>query len=233
MGNPHELFEEAATVVANSGLHLSQEQKLKLYALYKQANEGPCRTPCPGISNFIQRKKWKAWNALGNLDRGDAMKQYVELVRQVVSGWNCQNPQDAIETMDKGLGPRVSICARDFEDDVPVSICDWAVEGNEEKVRELLESGWDVNWQDESKRSALHMSIDRNHLSLAKFLIFSGADVNLQDSDGLTPLHYACICEYEGAIRLLLENKADINIKSRSQKAPRDLYDLSAIGEKS
>uniref|UniRef100_A0A8D0MJJ3 Enoyl-CoA delta isomerase 2 n=1 Tax=Sus scrofa TaxID=9823 RepID=A0A8D0MJJ3_PIG len=56
------------------------EVKLKLYALYKQATEGPCNAPKPGMLDFILKAKWDAWNALGNLPKETARQNYVDLV---------------------------------------------------------------------------------------------------------------------------------------------------------
>ncbi|XP_005327554.2 enoyl-CoA delta isomerase 2 isoform X1 [Ictidomys tridecemlineatus] len=56
------------------------EVKLKLYALYKQATEGPCNTPKPSMLDFINKAKWDAWNALGSLPKETARQNYVDLV---------------------------------------------------------------------------------------------------------------------------------------------------------
>ncbi|XP_039078678.1 enoyl-CoA delta isomerase 2 [Hyaena hyaena] len=56
------------------------EVKLKLYALYKQATEGPCNTPKPGVFDLISKAKWDAWNALGSLPKETARQSYVDLV---------------------------------------------------------------------------------------------------------------------------------------------------------
>ncbi|NXD23391.1 ECI2 isomerase, partial [Spelaeornis formosus] len=45
------------------------ETKLKLYALFKQATEGPCNAPKPGMLDFVKKAKWDAWNSLGNLSQ--------------------------------------------------------------------------------------------------------------------------------------------------------------------
>ena len=57
---------------------LSNEDKLRLYSLYKQATEGECTTPQPGFFDMVGRYKWDAWRRLGSLDRRAAMQQYVE-----------------------------------------------------------------------------------------------------------------------------------------------------------
>ena len=56
------------------------EVKLKLYALYKQATEGPCNTPKRGVFDLINKAKWEAWNALGSLPKETARQNFVHLV---------------------------------------------------------------------------------------------------------------------------------------------------------
>ncbi|XP_042639637.1 enoyl-CoA delta isomerase 2 [Orycteropus afer afer] len=54
--------------------------QLKLYALYKQATEGPCNMPKPGMFDLINKAKWDAWSALGSLPKERARQNYVDLV---------------------------------------------------------------------------------------------------------------------------------------------------------
>ncbi|XP_074843833.1 enoyl-CoA delta isomerase 2 isoform X2 [Carettochelys insculpta] len=61
------------------------EVKLKLYALFKQATEGPCSSPKPGMLDFVKKAKWDAWNSLGSLSKDNARQKYVDLVSSLVS----------------------------------------------------------------------------------------------------------------------------------------------------
>ncbi len=56
-------FEEAAEKVKTMNLDkLSNDVKLDLYALYKQATVGDINTSKPGIFDQKGRAKWDAWN---------------------------------------------------------------------------------------------------------------------------------------------------------------------------
>jgi len=55
----------------------SVNDKLEFYALFKQASEGPCKTKKPSMLNFVARKKWDAWRALGTLSKHAAMERYI------------------------------------------------------------------------------------------------------------------------------------------------------------
>jgi len=55
-------------------------QLLELYSLYKQATAGDATGKRPGAFDFKGRAKWDAWKQREGLSRGEAMRQYIELV---------------------------------------------------------------------------------------------------------------------------------------------------------
>ncbi|KAL2085960.1 hypothetical protein ACEWY4_019280 [Coilia grayii] len=61
------------------------EVKLKIYALFKQATQGPCNTPKPGMLDFINKAKWDAWKSLGSVSQAKARQQYVHLISSLVA----------------------------------------------------------------------------------------------------------------------------------------------------
>ncbi|XP_068054745.1 enoyl-CoA delta isomerase 2 isoform X1 [Anomalospiza imberbis] len=71
------------------------ETKLKLYALFKQATEGPCNAPKPGMLDFVKKAKWDAWNSLGNLSQDDARQKYAELISSLVSAESASQKKEA------------------------------------------------------------------------------------------------------------------------------------------
>ncbi len=56
---------------------------LKLYALFKQASSGDAVGERPGMTDFVARAKWDAWNDLQGRAKAEAMTQYVELVESL------------------------------------------------------------------------------------------------------------------------------------------------------
>lgn len=56
---------------------------LKIYALYKQATEGDVQGKRPGITDFVGRAKWDAWDKLKGTASADAMEDYVELIESL------------------------------------------------------------------------------------------------------------------------------------------------------
>lgn len=54
------------------------DDKLQLYALFKQATVGKNSTSKPGMFDVVGKYKWEAWTALGDMSPADARVKYVE-----------------------------------------------------------------------------------------------------------------------------------------------------------
>ncbi|KAJ5672465.1 long-chain fatty acid transporter ACB1 [Penicillium longicatenatum] len=76
-------FDQAAKDVNNLKQKPSNDELLKLYALYKQATVGDCNTERPSAFNLKEKYKWDAWNALKGETNEQAMEQYVKFVDEL------------------------------------------------------------------------------------------------------------------------------------------------------
>ncbi|XP_033841981.1 enoyl-CoA delta isomerase 2, mitochondrial [Periophthalmus magnuspinnatus] len=85
MGASVEQFEEAKSKLSTLKNDPGNEAKLKIYALFKQSTVGCCSTARPGMLDFINRAKWDAWNALGDISQEDARQQYCDLIGSLVA----------------------------------------------------------------------------------------------------------------------------------------------------
>lgn len=56
---------------------------LKMYALFKQGSSGDVQGERPGMTDFVARAKYDAWDALKGTSQEDAMQQYVDLVEEL------------------------------------------------------------------------------------------------------------------------------------------------------
>src|SRR3978361_67184 len=53
---------------------------LKMYALYKQGSLGDAQGERPGMTDFIARAKWDAWNGLKGTSQESAMQEYLDVL---------------------------------------------------------------------------------------------------------------------------------------------------------
>lgn len=61
----------------------SDENLLKIYALYKQATSGDVTGDRPGLFDFVAGAKFDAWEALKGKSQDDAMQEYVDLINKL------------------------------------------------------------------------------------------------------------------------------------------------------
>ena len=87
---------EAATAAARNlpGDLLSQAQKLKLYALYKQIEQGPAPASAPPGLSALARAKWEAWGDVRGLSKDEAMESYCSIIETLVE-MCADDPADA------------------------------------------------------------------------------------------------------------------------------------------
>ncbi|BAF12450.2 Os03g0576600 [Oryza sativa Japonica Group] len=76
-------FEEYAEKVKTLPESTSNEDKLILYGLYKQATVGDVNTSRPGIFAQRDRAKWDAWKAVEGKSKEEAMSDYITKVKQL------------------------------------------------------------------------------------------------------------------------------------------------------
>lgn len=81
-------FDEAADFIHKCGEqkktdNLSDDEKLKLYSLYKQGSIGDVNTGRPGMLDFKGKAKWDAWNARKGQSKEACQAEYVALVAQL------------------------------------------------------------------------------------------------------------------------------------------------------
>ncbi|CAK4080550.1 unnamed protein product [Aphanomyces euteiches] len=80
-------FEEAAAAIKdwNPTNQPSNDDKLTIYALYKQATVGDNNTPRPGMFDLTGKAKHDAWTAKKGLSQEDAKAAYVAEVERQMS----------------------------------------------------------------------------------------------------------------------------------------------------
>ncbi|KAI7907723.1 acyl-CoA-binding protein [Cokeromyces recurvatus] len=79
---PSPAFEKAAEEVHNLASKPSNDDLLKLYALYKQATVGDNNTSKPKL-DIKGRYKWQAWEDLKGMIPAEAETQYIAFVEEL------------------------------------------------------------------------------------------------------------------------------------------------------
>ena len=87
-----------------------------------------------------------------------------------------------------------------------------AVEGgNAEEVKQLINSGANVNAKHYKNITALHRAVARGNAEIVKILIDAKSDINAADDDGYTALHQAALKGNAEFAELLIKAEADVN----------------------
>ena len=80
-----EKFRESEKNVKCLSKRPSNDELLKLYALFKQATKGDVEGKRPSLINVKERAKWDAWKNLEGTDKNQAMKSYTNVVDKLIT----------------------------------------------------------------------------------------------------------------------------------------------------
>ncbi|MCD9123275.1 acyl-CoA-binding protein [Cupriavidus sp. UGS-1] len=86
MSELQQRFEQAQNDVKQLSERPSNMTLLRLYALFKQGSEGDVHGDKPGMTDFVGRYKFEAWETLKGTSQEEAMQKYIELVEELKSG---------------------------------------------------------------------------------------------------------------------------------------------------
>ena len=83
MSTLHEQFEQAVADSKSLTERPDNATMLTMYGLYKQATAGDADGERPGMTDFVGRAKWDAWNALRGQSPDAARQSYVDLIEDL------------------------------------------------------------------------------------------------------------------------------------------------------
>ena len=98
------------------------------------------------------------------------------------------------------------------------SIVSAARSGDLDRVKNAIDSGFDINFQSIGGITALEHACGKGFYDVVKYLIDNGADLNIQDKKGFTPLCAATLNKHKEIVLLLLESGADISLEIHDGK---------------
>ena len=88
-----------------------------------------------------------------------------------------------------------------------------ALDGNTERVRELIGEGADINQRDDNHRTALMFAVINRHYETMKVLLEYGADVNAESNKEGTALMAAALAGDLRMVQALLDKGADPHVR--------------------
>lgn len=72
----------------HTGVQATDNEKLLLYAYFKQATAGDCTIDTPPPDRWIEAAKYNAWKAREGMDKQQAMRSFVSLLNATAPGWS-------------------------------------------------------------------------------------------------------------------------------------------------
>ena len=90
-----------------------------------------------------------------------------------------------------------------------------ALDGNTERVKELIHQGADINQRDDNGRTALMFAVINMHYETMKVLLEYGADVQAKSNQGGTALMAAAMVGDLTMVQALLDKGADVHARLR------------------
>uniref|UniRef100_A0A8D8VL02 Ankyrin-2 n=2 Tax=Cacopsylla melanoneura TaxID=428564 RepID=A0A8D8VL02_9HEMI len=120
-------------------------------------------------------------------------------------------PKTNVETLPRPTGK---------QSDPNTSFLRAARAGHLEKLRELLESGVDINTSNANGLNALHLAAKDGHTTVVKALLKGGCKVDASTKKGNTALHIAALAGQEEVAKILVEAGATINVQSLNGFTP-------------
>lgn len=91
---------------------------------------------------------------------------------------------------------------------------------NSDLMSKLLTENYDVNIQDDKKRTPLWIAAEYGHLDVVNMLIANRADIHRRSHGKKSPLWIASKNGHPDVVTQLLENQADVHSKSFEEKSP-------------
>jgi len=78
-----EQFDQAEADSKNLAERPDNMTLLKIYALFKQASVGDATGERPGMTDFVARAKFDAWDALKGKTQDEAKQAYIDLIEEL------------------------------------------------------------------------------------------------------------------------------------------------------
>ncbi|KAK1936142.1 ankyrin repeat containing protein [Babesia divergens] len=212
-------FKRCCEVVAirRAGDEIDDADFLKLYGYFKQAIVGDFNIKDTSDATESDLLKWTQWKKHKGMSKKEAMRAYINLVRQI---YGHSDKEDTRYATVSSSYSRLKLNNEDVSDE-DEGMFTLVAENHLGLLQMLLtEKPWLLSARTSEGLTALHIAADRGHLSIAKCLISHGADVNAVDNHGETPLFAAMEAQHHDMVALLQKAAGDQQINRYHNDLP-------------
>lgn len=196
-----QLFELAAKALSASKQPVSDEAKLQLYGLYKQATVGDCNTPKPALYEFVNKAKWDSWSRLKGMGKLSAIKSYISTAVSAdptiqqkllaeLQGENYEEGEVVVKNKQDSIGLKMAV-QTDFSDSYSHPYFKRIEKG---EAVDGIEHALLLQVNNSPKVYPLHFAIDKERADLVEaFLALLTAHEiqEMRDEEGTGILEYA------------------------------------------
>jgi len=81
-------FKDCCDFMYSQMNNLTDDQKLVMYALFKQASVGDAPVESPSKMQLLNYAKWDAWNKVRGVESTDAKNEYMKIANGVYKNLN-------------------------------------------------------------------------------------------------------------------------------------------------
>jgi hypothetical protein len=102
-----------------------------------------------------------------------------------------------------------------------IPLFDAIAQEDNEVVKKMIASGFDVNTKNSGGLTALHVAVESENLEIIRFLLNRGANVNAKTKSRVTPIMMIEGGDEENALeilKLLIEKGADVNVSNENKE---------------
>ncbi|XP_051481070.1 CARD- and ANK-domain containing inflammasome adapter protein-like [Apus apus] len=122
----------------------------------------------------------------------------------------------------KGKETQLSRAAKNRKNQAAVGIFDAVAKGYLSELEKTLKDN-DINAQNSSSETLLHVAAANGHLTIMEYLITKGAKIDVKDKKGRTALHRAAEKGHSDAVKVLLRHGAYLYSLDTESKTPLNL----------
>lgn len=214
-------------------VRLTEDQKLKLYALFKQATEGDNATTCPSLLDIVGRAKWNAWQAMAGISHADAQARYVACIQEWYGDGAASGMKDTAQRDGAGrnLGRKdddnFSFGSSQLRALGEIGIDGCIVRRERRKGEERGKEGEEEEEGEEAQDVFYYVKRGMVEEVLAR--LEKGeregeprVDIDVRDEEGRTLLHWAVDRNHRVLVELLLTRGSDRTAEDAEGETPLD-----------